>query len=70
MIDNATITNDSVQFMYTPNPEFYSVTPSSTILGGGIELIFLGTNLDVVVNPMLVVSDPQYLDATNVSRCR
>ena len=34
---------------------------------GGIELIFIGTNLDVVQNPMLVVSDPQYLDGTNVS---
>ena len=34
---------------------------------GGIELIFNGTNLDVVQNPMLVISDPQYLDISNVS---
>ena len=31
-IDNAMITNNSVQFMYAPNPEFYSVSPSNTIL--------------------------------------
>jgi hypothetical protein len=35
---------------------------------GGIELIFNGTNLDVVERPMLVVSDPQYVNATNVSQ--
>ena len=34
---------------------------------GGIELIFNGTNLDVVQNPMLVINDPQYLNITNVS---
>ena len=34
---------------------------------GGIELVFIGTNLDVVIEPMLVVTDPQYLDVTNVS---
>ena len=35
---------------------------------GGIELIFNGTNLDVVQNPMLVISDPEYLDVSNVSQ--
>ena len=34
---------------------------------GGINLTFIGTNLDVVQNPVLVVNDPQYLDGTNVS---
>ena len=34
---------------------------------GGIELIFNGTNLDVVQNPMLVISDPQYLEVSNVN---
>ena len=34
---------------------------------GGIELTFIGTNLDVVQNPVLVVSDMDYLDAANVS---
>ena len=33
MIDSATVTNNDVQFTYTPNPKFYSVTPSNTILG-------------------------------------
>ena len=35
---------------------------------GGIELIFNGTNLDVVQNPMLVISDPEYLNVSNVSQ--
>ena len=35
---------------------------------GGIELVFNGTNLDVVQSPMLVVSDPDYVNATNVSQ--
>jgi hypothetical protein len=30
-------------------------------------LMFIGTNLDVVQNPMLVVNDPQYLNEANVS---
>ena len=30
-IDSATISNDSVHFTYTFNPEFYSVFPSNTI---------------------------------------
>ena len=34
---------------------------------GGIEIIFNGTNLDVVQNPMLVIIDPQYLNVSNVS---
>ena len=34
---------------------------------GGIELTFIGTNLDVVQNPVLVVSDMDYLDTANVS---
>ena len=34
MIDDATVRNDSyVQYMYTPNPEFYNVIPSNTLLG-------------------------------------
>ena len=33
MIDNARVSNNDVQFTYTPNPEFYSVTPMNTILG-------------------------------------
>ena len=33
MIDSATISSNSVEYTYTPNPEFYSVTPSNTILG-------------------------------------
>ena len=33
MIDSATISNNSVEYMYTLNPEFYSVTPTNTILG-------------------------------------
>ena len=88
MIDSATISSNDVQFTYTPNPEFYSVTPTNTILGyvvctlceylaimldqcsGGIELIFNGTNLDVVQNPMLVISDPQYLEVSNVNMIR
>ena len=28
--------------------------------------MFIGTNLDVVQNPMLVVDDPQYLNVANV----
>ena len=35
---------------------------------GGIELTFNGTNLDVVQSPMLIVSDPDYVNATNVSQ--
>jgi Na+/serine symporter len=35
---------------------------------GGIELIFNGTNLDVVESPMLVVNDPNYVNVTNVSQ--
>ena len=35
---------------------------------GGIELIFNGTNLDVVQNPMLVINDPEYLNVINVSQ--
>jgi hypothetical protein len=34
---------------------------------GGIMLTFIGTNLDVVQNPILVVADPQYLNIANVS---
>ena len=34
---------------------------------GGIVLTFIGTNLDVVQKPMLVVNDPQYLNVANVS---
>ena len=34
---------------------------------GGVVLTFIGTNLDVVQNPMLVVDDSQYLNAANVS---
>ena len=30
-------------------------------------LTFIGTNLDVVQNPMLVIADPQYLNKANVS---
>ena len=33
MINSATVSNNNVQYMYTPNPEFYSVIPSNTILG-------------------------------------
>ena len=33
MIDNAPVTNSSVQYSYTLNPEFYNVIPSTTILG-------------------------------------
>ena len=33
MIDNATADNSRVQYNYTPNPEFYSVSPTNTILG-------------------------------------
>ena len=33
MIDNATADNSSVQYNYTLNPEFYSVSPTNTILG-------------------------------------
>ena len=33
MIDNATASNISVQYNYTPNPEFYNVIPSNAILG-------------------------------------
>lgn len=36
------------------------------ICSGGIVLMFIGTNLDVVQNPMLVVDDPQYLNIANV----
>ena len=35
---------------------------------GGIELTFIGTNLDVVQNPVLVVDDSAYVDVVNVSR--
>ena len=34
---------------------------------GGIELIFKGSNLNVVQNPVLVINDPDYLDNVNVS---
>ena len=34
---------------------------------GGVVLTFIGTNLDVVQNPMLVITDPQYLNEANVS---
>lgn len=34
---------------------------------GGIELVFNGSNLDVVQNPMLEVNDQDYLDSLNVS---
>ena len=37
------------------------------ICSGGIELIFNGSNLNVVQNPLLVINDPDYLDNTNVS---
>ena len=33
MIDNATADNSSVQYSYTPNPEFYSVIPTNIIFG-------------------------------------
>ena len=33
MIDSATVSNNSVQYNYTPNPEFFSVTPANTIVG-------------------------------------
>ena len=33
MINSATVSNNNVQYMYTTNPEFYSVIPSNTILG-------------------------------------
>ena len=33
MIDSATVSNISVQYSYTLNPEFHSVTPMNTILG-------------------------------------
>jgi hypothetical protein len=33
MIDSAPVSNDSVQYNYTLNPEFYNVIPSTTILG-------------------------------------
>ena len=35
---------------------------------GGIELIFNGTNLDVVQRPMLVFDDTEYVNAPNVSQ--
>ena len=34
---------------------------------GGIELIFNGSNLDVVQNPMLIFDDPNYTSNVNVS---
>ena len=34
---------------------------------GGIELVFNGTNLDVILNPMLEISDPDNLNVINVS---
>ena len=37
------------------------------ICSGGIALTFIGTNLDVVQNPMLVVNDPLYINEANVS---
>ena len=33
MIDGATASNNSIQYNYTLNPEFYSVLPMNTILG-------------------------------------
>lgn len=52
----------------------HAYTPSHTHLllhiilcSGGIVLMFIGTNLDVVQNPMLVIADPQYLNVANVS---
>ena len=39
----------------------------TAVHSGGIVLTFIGTNLDVVQNPVLVVNDPQYLNVTNVS---
>jgi hypothetical protein len=33
MIDNATVSNNDVQFNYALNPEFHNVIPSDTILG-------------------------------------
>jgi hypothetical protein len=33
MIDGATANSNQVQYNYTPNPEFYNVIPSTTILG-------------------------------------
>ena len=40
-----------------------------TFDSGGVELIFNGNNLNVYVveNPMLEVSDPEYLNVTNIS---
>jgi hypothetical protein len=32
MIDSAPVSNGNVQYNYTPNPEFYNVIPSTTIL--------------------------------------
>ena len=31
-IDDAMVDNTSVHFTYTPNPKFYNVSPSNTIL--------------------------------------
>ena len=62
--------------MYTQVPLVHTRThvtlPSHTCTllvshSGGVVLTFFGTNLDVIQNPMLVVTDPQYLNEANVS---
>ena len=39
---------------------------SVLLYSGGIRLIFNGTNLDAVQQPMLEVNDQDYLDIVNV----
>ena len=60
----------SCHFMYThTHTHTHTLAPILLIhiCSGGIALTFIGTNLDVVQNPALVVNDSQYLNEANVS---
>jgi hypothetical protein len=56
----------SISHMSHTHTHTHTLTHTQTC-SGGIEFIFNGTNLDVVERPILVVSDPNYVNATNVS---
>jgi plexin A len=69
-IDNASVSGNvsrGVGFTFGEDPVFMSVSPQRVIPAGGIDLTFIGTNFDIVVEPVFVYTDARLVG--EVGRC-
>jgi plexin A len=60
--------NAMVTYSYRNDPTFDGVSPQQTIPAGGVNLTFMGTNVDIIQSPMIAINDSRF-PASSIESC-